>query len=150
MKRTDYIDKMTDDFLTFHGAANQTENQVKLGIHWRYNKGDWSNRCKTTTKTGKIPKTLESRQFQCKTLAEVNGTFIAKAIKNWWSLMVRQDPSLLEGSSNSLAYLAAPPGESEILEELEEDLSADFVVLTSLDIKAWILNTYWVICKNGK
>lgn len=60
-------------------------------MHWRYNKGDWSNRCMSTARGGgATAEQTASRQEQCKLLKDINATFVASCITDWWELTETQ------------------------------------------------------------
>lgn len=141
-----YIEKMARRFLLHHGAEKdaEDENFLKLGLHWRYNKGDWSNRCQSTSRGSSDDKT-ELRHEQCNILHEINGSYVGNAVTNWWKLMIRQDPDLAQDEI-PVIYLAAPPDDSDLVENFVTELTKQFLVLTNLDLHAWILDTYSSDC----
>ena len=85
------VEKIKTDFEASYG-------KIKLGLHWRFNQGDWSNRCDE--------KNPRSQLAECQILSK---GFDKKHLAN--NLMI-------DSEEDDFIYLASPPSERKFIGEI--------------------------------
>ena len=142
-----YIEDMCMDFEQvlldeMNVERDDIEYVFDVTIHWRYNKGDWSNRCMSTAKGGSATKEqTAARVAQCNLLKEVNATFVASCIKDWWELTESQSDAEINDRIN--VYMAAPISQKKFLTDLAEAFNnTRYKFYSSVDTEKYLNEKY--------
>lgn len=110
------IRQIRDQFVQHYG-------KIGVGAHWRYNKGDWSNRCKENW--GKAQGKL--RPQEC----DIMGNLDLKKVGEQLDLLrIQYDPDQVA----EVNYIAAPLKEKETIVEIAKNSPEGITILNSSDL----------------
>lgn len=119
----DYIHRLRKEFVTLSGS---TDLHIDFTFHWRYNKGDWSQRCKSNFH--KVPK-------ECHFMKNLDDQAIEKVFSN------HNLNSNLTAQDRTVLYISSPPSEANFIKRIVSRLHKTHpnnIYMTTADLKLWL------------
>lgn len=111
------VKQITNDIITNLGG------NIDLGVHWRYNKGDWSHRCSATS---------SKQPPECKMMSKLNYKKVAEKLC--------QISKTATGGKN--IYIAAPLSEIRIIEQVASNATSGIKIFNSNQMMQYASDKY--------
>ena len=97
---------------------NGYKNEIDLAIHWRYNEGDWGNRCDENLHQ----RISKKNRRQCKIVKSMGIDDVAEVILNWLRDFEDDTDAETESDTDKInlnIYIASPPSEFIFLDQVK-------------------------------
>ena len=119
----EYIHNLRKEFTTDQGTTN---HHIDYTFHWRYNKGDWSHRCKANFH--KVPK-------ECHFMKNLDDAGVQRVFSN------HNLNETLSAQDKIVIYIASPPSEAKFIARIVNELKKHHpnnIYMTTADLKPWL------------